>query len=202
VTDVARQTQTEQLVNPLRPGTGVASPYLAGRDPLPAAFKRFLGEAHPPCANWTLTGIRGTGKTVLLGEFATRGECSGWLCLERELGDRHRDEARLADAFVDDCAALLRRCSSLAGIGDALERAWQYVRPGLDRRSWGPVHHELRATGLRAQTWPISWSGHVVPLEAVVADPRSRRSPTSVGSLTWTRLLGTGGAEETDEPLR
>ena len=66
---------------------------------------------------------------MLLGEFATRGERAGWLCLGRELGDRHRDDARLADAIADDCAALIRRCSSLAGLGDAIERAWQYVRP-------------------------------------------------------------------------
>lgn len=130
----------EQLANPFRPGNGVAPPYLAGRDALLGEFERFLGEAHPPHANWALTGIRGTGKTVLLGEFAARGERDRWLCLERELGDRHRDESRLADAVADDAAALIRRSSSLAGVGDALERAWQYVRPR--RLSVGEVGHE------------------------------------------------------------
>jgi hypothetical protein len=137
---VSPQVRTEQLANPFRPGNGVAPPFLAGRDPLLAEFERFLGEVHPPHANWALTGIRGTGKTVLLGEFATRGERAGWLCLERELGDRHRDETRLVDAIADDCAALIRRCSSLAGVGDALERAWQYVRPR--RLSIGDVGYE------------------------------------------------------------
>lgn len=132
--------RTEQLANPFRPGNGVAPPYLAGRDPLLAEFERYLTEAHPPHANWALTGIRGTGKTVLLGEFAARGERAGWLCLERELGDRHRDEGRLADAIADDCAALIRRCSSLAGVGDAFERAWQYVRPR--RLSVGEIGYE------------------------------------------------------------
>ena len=132
--------RTESLANPFRPGNGVPPPYLAGRDALLAEFERFLGENHPPHANWALTGIRGTGKTVLLGEFAARGERAGWLCLERELGDRHRDEARLADAIADDCAALIRRCSSLAGVGDALERAWHYVRPR--RLSVGEVGYE------------------------------------------------------------
>ena len=129
MTDLDSNPRTEQLANPFRPGNGVAPPYLAGRDALLAEFERYLGETHPPHANWTLTGIRGTGKTVLLGEFATRGERAGWLCLGRELSDRHRDDARLADAIADDCAALVRRCSSLAGLGDAIERAWQYVRP-------------------------------------------------------------------------
>lgn len=129
MTDLDSTIRTEQLANPFRPGNGVAPPYLAGRDVLLGEFERYLGETHPPHANWTLTGIRGTGKTVLLGEFATRGERAGWLCLGRELSDRHRDDARLADAIADDCAALVRRCSSLAGLGDAIERAWQYVRP-------------------------------------------------------------------------
>jgi hypothetical protein len=140
MTQAQPTTRTGQLANPFRPGNGVAPPYLAGRDPLLAEFERFLGEVHPPHANWALTGIRGTGKTVLLGEFATRGERARWLCLERELGDRHRDETRLADAIADDCAALIRRCSSLAGVGDALERAWQYVRPR--RLSVGDVGYE------------------------------------------------------------
>ena len=140
MTQAEPRARTEQLANPFRPGNGVAPPYLAGRDALLAEFERFLGEAHPPHANWALTGIRGTGKTVLLGEFATRGERGRWLCLERELGDRHRDEGRLADAIADDCAALIRRCNSLAGVGDALERAWQYVRPR--RLSVGEVGYE------------------------------------------------------------
>jgi hypothetical protein len=121
--------QSEPLANPFRPGNGVAPPYLAGRDGLLAEFERYLAETHPPHANWALTGIRGTGKTVLLGAFATRGERAGWLCLERELGDRHHDDERLADAIADDCSALIRRCSALAGLGDAIERAWQNVRP-------------------------------------------------------------------------
>jgi hypothetical protein len=134
------QILSEPLTNPFRPGNGVAPPYLAGRDGLLDEFERYLAETHPRHANWTLTGIRGTGKTVLIGEFATRGERAGWLCVERELGDRHRDDERLADAIADDCAALVRRCSSLAGFGRAVERAWQYVRPR--RLSVGDVGYE------------------------------------------------------------
>jgi hypothetical protein len=121
--------RTEQLANPFRPGNGVPPPYLAGRDALLGEFERFLGEAHPPHPNWTLTGIRGTGKTVLLGEFASRGERAGWLCLERELGDRHRDEERLVEAVQADCDALIRRCDALAGVGQAVERGLRFLRP-------------------------------------------------------------------------
>lgn len=129
MTQTEPRARTEQLTNPFRPGNGVAPPYLAGRDPLLAEFERFLSEPHPPHANWTLTGIRGTGKTVLLGEFASRGEGSGWVCLERELGDRHRDEDRLIEAVRADCDALIRRCDALAGVGQAVERGLRFLRP-------------------------------------------------------------------------
>ncbi len=140
MTNDDQMLRSEPLTNPFRPGNGVAPPYLAGRDALLVEFERYLGESHPPHSNWTLTGIRGTGKTVLLGEFATRGERAGWLCLERELGERHRDEVRLADAIAADCATLARRCRALTGVGEAFERAWQYVRPR--RLTLGEVGYE------------------------------------------------------------
>lgn len=74
-------------------------------------------------------------------------------------------------------------------------------RPGLEGCSWGLVLDDLRAAGLRARTQPVGWSGETVSLEALVADSRARRCPTPVGSPGWIRLLGSGGAEETDEAL-
>jgi hypothetical protein len=127
--EVAHNNRNQTLANPFRPGNGVPPPYLAGRDRLLAEFDRFLEETHPPHLNWTLTGIRGTGKTVLLGEFAGRGERTGWLCLERELGERHRDEDHLVDAVRSDCESLIRRCDVLAGVGQAVERGLRFLRP-------------------------------------------------------------------------
>jgi hypothetical protein len=88
-----------------------------------------LHEAPPLHANWALTGLRGTGKTVLLGEFAARAERSGWLTLQRELGDRHRDDIRLAEAIAEDCAALIGRADALAAVGQAIERGARWLRP-------------------------------------------------------------------------
>jgi hypothetical protein len=90
----------EPLANPFRPGNGVAPPYLAGRDSVLAAFEAFLVD-RPLHANWTLTGLRGTGKTVLAAEFAARAERAGWVTLSRELGERHRDDTRLADSIAE-----------------------------------------------------------------------------------------------------
>ncbi len=58
-----------------------------------------------------------------------------------------------------------------------------------------------RRSGCGRERSPSAGAGEAVPLEAVVADPRPRRCPTPVGSPGWIRLLGSGGAEETDEAL-
>jgi hypothetical protein len=121
--------QPNPLPNPFRPGNGVAPPYLAGRDPVLNAFEDWLIEQPPLHANWALTGLRGTGKTVLLGEFATRAERAGWLTLQRELGDRHRDDTRLAEAIAEDCAALIGRADALAAMGQAIESGARWLRP-------------------------------------------------------------------------
>jgi len=133
-----------RLANPFRPGNGVAPPYLAGRDPLLAAFESFLIEA-PLHANWTLTGLRGTGKTVLLAEFAARAEVTGWVTLQRELGDRHRDDAWLAEAIDEDCDALARRISMRAGVNQVIEEGVRQLRPR--RITVGEVGYELAYNG-------------------------------------------------------
>ena len=121
--------QPNPLANPFRPGNGVPPPHLAGRDQLLAAFEDWLIEQPPLYANWALTGLRGTGKTVLLGEFATRAERAGWLTLHRELGDRHRDDIRLAEAMAEDCDALIGRADALAAVGQAIETGARWLRP-------------------------------------------------------------------------
>jgi hypothetical protein len=121
--------QPNPLPNPFRPGNGVPPPYLAGRDQALDAFEDWLIEMPPLHANWTLTGLRGTGKTVLLGEFAARAERAGWLTLHRELGDRHRDDIRFAEAIVEDAEALIGRADAIAAVGQAIERTARWLRP-------------------------------------------------------------------------
>jgi hypothetical protein len=77
------RSTTESAAKPVPTGKWRSPTVSPGRDALLADFDRFLAELHPPHTNWTLTGIRGTGKTVLLEEFAGRGERAGWLCVER-----------------------------------------------------------------------------------------------------------------------
>ena len=126
---MALARQPNPLANPFRPGNGVPPPYLAGRERVLAAFDDWLLEEPPLHANWALTGLRGTGKTVLLGEFATRAERAGWLTLQRELGDRHRDDVRFAEALVEDCEALIGRADAIAAVGQVIERGARWLRP-------------------------------------------------------------------------
>ena len=121
--------QPNPLPNPFRPGNGVPPPHLAGRDRLLDTFEDWLLEEPPLHANWALTGLRGTGKTVLLGEFAARAERAGWLTLQRELGDRHRDDVRFAEALIEDCEALIGRTDAIAAIGQTIERGARWLRP-------------------------------------------------------------------------
>jgi len=74
-------------------------------------------------------------------------------------------------------------------------------RPGLAGHSWGIVLDDLRTAGFAAPTRAVGWSGEAVALAAVVSDPRPRRCSSLVGSPAWIRVLGAGGAEETDEAL-
>lgn len=121
--------QPNPLPNPFRPGNGVPPPYLAGRDRLLDAFEDWLIEQPPLHGNWTLTGLRGTGKTVLLHEFGTRAERAGWLTLHRELGDRHRDDVQFAEAILEDAEALIGRADAIAAVGQAVERTARWLRP-------------------------------------------------------------------------
>lgn len=160
------QTQPQAIANPFRPGNGVPPPYLAGRDPVLRAFGDFLN-ARPLHANWAVTGLRGTGKTVLLGEFASRAERAGWLTLHRELGDRHREDVCLADALDEDSDALARRASLLAGVGQAIEGGVRQLRPR--RVTVGEVGYEP-AYAERATTSADRMRSSLVALDRVITD--------------------------------
>ncbi len=72
--------------NPFRPGAGHMPPYLAGREDEKREFARFLDQ-DPILQNPILTGLRGTGKTVLLETFKPMAIEAGWLWVGTDLSE-------------------------------------------------------------------------------------------------------------------
>lgn len=68
---------SEQFQNPFRPGAGHPPPHLAGREEEKKKFLKFL-EQDVIMENMILTGLRGTGKTVLLDSFKPLAIADGW----------------------------------------------------------------------------------------------------------------------------
>src|SRR3954462_8960504 len=66
--------------NPFAPGAGQRPPELAGRDKELAAFEVVLERVARgrPERSLVLTGLRGVGKTVLLGELRSMALRRGW----------------------------------------------------------------------------------------------------------------------------
>ena len=59
------------MENPFNPGSGTRPPHLAGRKNHLSVFKQMLKDIDDDKqSNLVLLGLRGTGKTVLLHEFA------------------------------------------------------------------------------------------------------------------------------------
>lgn len=65
--------------NPFLPTFGTSPPVLAGRDDVVARFKRAFerGPVHPD-STMLITGVRGSGKTVLLNEAEDAALRLGW----------------------------------------------------------------------------------------------------------------------------
>ncbi|HEU0088358.1 MAG TPA: AAA family ATPase [Pseudonocardiaceae bacterium] len=134
--------------NPFAPGAGQRPPELAGRDREVAAFEVVLERVARgrPERSLVLTGLRGVGKTVLLGELRSMALRRGWgagkvearpdgglrrplsAALHRAIRDlalRHRAPDR-----VEDVLGVLKAFALRAAPADAkLRDRWQ---PGID----------------------------------------------------------------------
>lgn len=118
--------------NPFRPGVGTKPLYLAGRDGPLRRFDAMLRAAPEQPANMRLTGLRGVGKTVLLGEFAGRAESKQWGCIVVELQPGHNQEAKLIEVIRSEGAKLRARLSLrervLRATNQAVKKAIAAVR--------------------------------------------------------------------------
>jgi hypothetical protein len=106
--------------NPYAPGAGRPPTALVGRAPELDAWSIALQrvEAGRDAQSVAMFGLRGVGKTVLLGRFARMARQHGWMTaqLEAKSGRSMRD--MLGEAFHDDLVDLAR-----PGVGERVRRA-------------------------------------------------------------------------------
>lgn len=116
----------DPIRNPFSPGAGSQPPELVGRDEeienFDIAVQRLgLGRS---ARSIMLTGLRGVGKTVLLGEFGRIAEGHGWVHLAEEVGNDNR--------FVDSMATMTRqamlRLSAGQRLADKAQRAFGVLK--------------------------------------------------------------------------
>lgn len=95
---------TPPFKNPFTPGAGHAPPFLAGREPEKAEFRKLL-EQDQILQNVVLTGLRGIGKTVLLEEFRRLAQQAGWIWAGADLSESASvSEDTLATRIITDLA--------------------------------------------------------------------------------------------------
>jgi hypothetical protein len=118
------------MTNPFRPGNGIEPRYLAGRDDIINSFETSLHtyeEGLP--RNATISGLRGTGKTVLLRYFKVLSESRKWLTVEREFNERFQDESEFAEAFVQDLISKATEVSLLKRLKETGKRVAEILKP-------------------------------------------------------------------------
>jgi DNA-binding transcriptional ArsR family regulator len=136
--------------NPFRPGVGTRPLYLAGRDRPMRRFEAMLRAAPEQPANMRLTGLRGVGKTVLLGEFQALAEQADWATATLELQPGHNAEEALVAAVASlsrDAKERLSRIERIKrSVGNAARSAGKLgVGWGEFSLGYDPVASEHRA---------------------------------------------------------
>ena len=113
----------EPRKNPFRPGVGTRPLHLAGRDQPMRRFGAMLRAGPEQPANMRLTGLRGVGKTVLLGEFQTIAERQGWASAVLELQPGHNGEESMVKALAAVAQDSRERLSRVERIKKAVGNA-------------------------------------------------------------------------------
>ena len=91
--------------NPYSPGAGHSPPYLAGREEELAAFRKYLQQEQVR-TNVVLTGLRGTGKTVLMEDkYKPMAQKEGWAWVGSDFSESSfLSEANLCVRLLTDLA--------------------------------------------------------------------------------------------------
>ncbi len=96
---------TGQPANPYTPGAGHSPPYLAGREAEAEAFHKYL-QQQQVMTNVVLTGLRGTGKTVLMEDrYKPIAQAEGWVWVGSDFSESSfLSEAKLCLRLLTDLA--------------------------------------------------------------------------------------------------
>ena len=104
----------DSVSNPYTPNAGAAPEIVVGRDDQLEAFRVLLQrlERHRTEQSMIITGLRGVGKTVLLGQFGDIARAARWEVVEIE-ASKH-DEVRFRQTMFSQLKATLLRLSPRA----------------------------------------------------------------------------------------
>ena len=114
-----RVNVTSEYMNPFRPGAGHQPPYLAGRQAEKDEFAGLLGQT-TILTNMLLTGLRGVGKTVLLGSFKPLAIDERWIWLQADINE--------SSSLSEDNMAT-RICTDLSLVTSSLVVSTESFRP-------------------------------------------------------------------------
>lgn len=116
----------DPLLNPYRPGAGAPPPILAGREGELEAISTLLGrlQAGRGERSIVLTGLRGVGKTALLGAAEESAEELGWIAQGLEA----RSDLDFRTALADRAWVILRRLEQKGAVREALSRLTAMIR--------------------------------------------------------------------------
>ena len=116
----------DPIKNPFSPGAGSPPPELVGRDPVLEQARILLGRVKQKKSekSMLLTGLRGTGKTVLLNEIKRMADSAGYRTLSIEA---HEDKA-LGALIAPHLRSLLYDLDRIAGTGDKVKRGLAVLR--------------------------------------------------------------------------
>ncbi len=113
----------DPILNPYTPNAGAQPPAVLGRDAELANFDLLLRRisAGRTEQSMIITGLRGVGKTVLLGRFRAKAQELRWVVVEKEVS-KHDDE-QFRRQMVSAIRTALFEMSPKARWGDLMRRA-------------------------------------------------------------------------------
>ena len=116
----------DSLLNPYRPGAGAPPPVLTGRGRELEAIETLLGRLSRGMGERSLvfTGLRGVGKTALLGVAEQSAEEIGWIAQSVEA----RPGRDFREAVADRAWVVLRRLESKGTVREGIARLSGLIR--------------------------------------------------------------------------